>query len=89
MKVLEEYKNHHYLRDWSLEDIYCPKCAKSGCVWSERGDGDYYCGPTHVCTNCRASFTIQGPNGCGDVYGKIIDQLRSGKALEPKTPLGK
>lgn len=40
--------------------IFCPYCGKKT-VLVEEGDGDFYQGPTHLCTSCDRDF--RGPDG--------------------------
>lgn len=89
MKVVREYKTHHYISEWVKSDYYCPNCA-SKCVWVEDGDGDYYTGPNHVCANCGQGFSLPyGTYSNGtETEQKIVDQLRSGTTLKPTTPKG-
>ena len=37
--------------------LYCPNCGKQT-VYVEDNDGDYYEGPTHLCTSCDRDFTL-------------------------------
>jgi transposase-like protein len=52
---------HSYVERWELSKMYCPNCA-DGCVWVERGEGDFYAGPQYLCTKCRHQFHLcDGP----------------------------
>jgi len=61
LKVAVTYPAGHTLEsEWEKSDLYCPSCGKQE-VWEEKtdGGGDYYCGESHVCVACEASFTLQ------------------------------
>lgn len=89
MKVLNDYGTHHYFENYSLDrNIYCPNCASFGKVWVE-AEGDYYCGPTHLCTNCCFEFTMP-TSGIGDErVKKIVEQLKSGIMNKPTNEKGR
>ena len=59
-----KYKlGHSYQETWRKGDLRCPWCGLK-CVWEEQFGGDYYCGPSFMCSSCGAEFTIQygGPS---------------------------
>lgn len=87
MRVLSDYGSHHYFHIYSFEkDIYCPNCASKG-VWVE-SEGDYYCGPEHICTSCLFEFTMP-TSRIGDArVEKIVEQLKSGITAKPTNPKG-
>jgi hypothetical protein len=90
MKVLNEYKTHHYFETYEFNpNLYCVNCGARG-VWVSIV-GDYYVGGEHACIVCRHFFYC--PHGPwiakDDKETKIIEQLISGKTLEPTTPRGK
>lgn len=88
MKVLDEYKTHHYFQDYEHCSLFCPQCGVQS-VWQEQGPGDYYIGEDHICVSCKHSFCIQGPSPLeSNNELKKCDQLISGKIIEPSTPRG-
>lgn len=88
VKVLNEYQYHHYMDEYQKCDLFCPNCGVRS-VWQEQSPGDYYFGENFICTACTHDFTIQGPAPMSQQNQlKKIDQLRSGKTLEPTTPKG-
>lgn len=85
IKVIREYKNHHYKTSFKKEDtIFCPNCGAKG-VWVEEGPGDYYVGEEYRCVKCFYSFTFQGS---GVIEDDITEQLKTGVTKIPKTPQG-
>lgn len=88
MRVLKEYKNHHYWGEFEKTHMHCPNCGASE-VFVEQGEGDYYQGPNHVCTACSFWFTMPSGRLSDEAsQRKIVEQLRSGKAHGPTTPHG-
>ncbi|MCA1021525.1 hypothetical protein [Halobacillus litoralis] len=74
--VTIKYKlGHKYTFDYDKSALYCPNCGKQE-VWIEAGEGDYYQGSVHCCTNCRNSFTMPS-FGKDDSYEgrQLFDQL--------------
>ena len=50
-------QGHYYEEDYEYNlDIFCPNCGSEG-LWSEVSSGDYYQGPTVVCTRCLSAGT--------------------------------
>jgi transcription elongation factor Elf1 len=43
--------------DRDSTDYYCPHCGKRW-VTVEKGEGDYYVGPTHFCEFCGSRFAM-------------------------------
>ncbi len=37
--------------------LYCPDCGEQKVI-VEKGDGDYYSGPMHLCLVCRSLFHL-------------------------------
>lgn len=88
-KVLLEFKTHHYFQTYEESDeIYCPNCGGRR-VWVESGEGDYYCGPNHICVKCGCHFSIpimKVPDE--DAYNNLTKQLSEGVTMTAKTPKG-
>lgn len=40
-------------------DYFCPNCGQKS-VHVEKGEGDYYHGPSYYCLACKLSFTFNG-----------------------------
>lgn len=92
MKVTLEFENsHHYIKEYlqCSDAKFCPQCGVEGLLWTENSEGDYYLGPSTICTNCAHSFTIQGPSRVSGAYENVLYQLRSGKQTQPTTKLGR
>lgn len=84
MKVINQYKNHHYVSSFTKTQCFCPSCGNKT-VWEEDGSGDYYVGCTNLCTSCGVDFTIQGPHMAEEDNVKgMLEQLRSGITAVPK-----
>lgn len=90
MKVLNEYPTHHYMSEYAKTGFYCPLCGARD-VWREQGAGDYYMGSDHVCTACGSQSFLDGSHECANEvrYMNIVEQLRTGVTMEPKTERGK
>jgi hypothetical protein len=41
--------------NYTLTNWFCPACGKKT-VWTEDGEGDFYRGPTTVCSSCGGSM---------------------------------
>ncbi len=79
-EVTIKYDNgHSYDFEYEKTDLFCPSCGKQT-VWFESSEGDFYEGPTHVCTECTSSFTLPS---MGVAYTDLIKQLKQEK-LEKK-----
>lgn len=87
MKVINQYPSYHYIEEYKLTDYFCPNCGSKN-VWEEDSEGDFYVGPSLVCTKCRCQFTMQGPYDKNPHDDKIIDQLISGVTAKVVTPIG-
>lgn len=75
MKLTVHYKlGHSYDFEYEKTELFCPNCGSKS-VWVEQGEGDYYSGPTHVCTNCWSDFTIQGPHDARYPEAEVILQI--------------
>jgi len=65
---------------FELTNYYCPNCGKKE-VWTDNGPGDYYEGPTFLCTNCQNAFTLpslrKAEASLLEVY--IIEELNKSK----------
>jgi len=87
MRVLLEFKTHHYWEEYEKTDYYCPNCGKRT-VWENRDIGDYYEGSDLVCSECNFSFTMPSRGILNGKYGEIPKQIKSGIVNKPTTPLG-
>lgn len=87
MKVLLEFKTHHYWENYEKGELYCPNCGEKE-VWDDQGSGDYYEGPDHLCIKCGFEFTMPSGSIRKDEWSQIVDQIRAGVANKPKTPEG-
>lgn len=90
--VCKEYKNHHYMCDYELQDdLYCPLCGVKGHLWRESGAGDFYLGSEWVCAaqGCGREHYLDNScfNNCLQ-EDKRLNQLRSGVTDKPTTPKG-
>ena len=59
-KAIEvRYSAGHTIKEnWALGAFFCPACGKKSLA-VEQGDGDYYEGSMHLCTECGATFSTQ------------------------------
>ena len=48
---------HSYDEVWEPLEIYCPECGEQR-VWRDTSEGDYYVGPTYLCSACGACGQI-------------------------------
>lgn len=90
MKVVNEFKSHHYVVEFLKSKLYCPNCGKQE-VWEEQGGGDYYLGVDYICTSCGSKSHLDSvhiPNNESNHVG-ILEQLKSGVTNEPKTNRGR
>lgn len=88
MKVLNEFKTHHYVDDYEKTELFCPNCGKQE-VWKNQSEGDYYDGPDFICSACGNDFTMHGPDRMTEKNElKKLLQLRNGVTFEPSTPRG-
>lgn len=62
---------HNKPETWLKTTFFCPNCK--GEVWKKYGDGDYYCGPTHLCLNCKQHFYIS--EGWASPDSEIVDKI--------------
>jgi hypothetical protein len=88
MEVLNEYKDsHHYMESYERSPYHCPLCGKQE-LW-EALSGDYYIGPTSYCTSCAGRCNLVNAFRSGDPRElAIVEQLKTGVALEPTTRQG-
>ena len=57
-QVTTRYEWGEHVSSYEREDtIFCPNCGQMG-VWTESGAGDYYVGPTSLCTACSYVFHL-------------------------------
>lgn len=47
----------NHTKTYEKTNHYCPSCGKRE-TWTDNGAGDYYEGPTFLCTNCEIAFTL-------------------------------
>lgn len=75
-QVIVHYKlGHSYDFEYQYEkDLHCPNCGKNS-VWIEASEGDFYCGPNHVCINCHFTFNIPTLRKAGYEDEQVITQL--------------
>ena len=76
---------HHYVDDWERLEIFCPECGKRA-IWRECNEGDYYVGPSYLCSECGGGGQILfGPEAstAGLVHQQRLNQIRA--ALEIPT----
>lgn len=85
MKVCNQYPKHHYITEFDKTSFFCPNCGNKE-VWVE-GEGDYYVGPTYLCTSCKEKFYLPSETSkCDDREQQIIRQLLCGISDVPKNP---
>ncbi len=81
MKILQEYKTHHYFSNYDKSEFFCPNCGKKE-VWEEQGAGDYYVGVNFTCISCKHEFNLPFfrllKNDNDEMELKIIEQIKSG-----------
>lgn len=82
--VTYDFKTHTLRAEFESTEYFCPSCGKQT-VWVETGDGDFYVGPTHLCTSCSSEFEL--PSGVcrvnkDDVFPHfaVVEQLRKVEA---------
>lgn len=87
MKVILEYETHHYVEKYTYQkSIHCPDCGKLS-VWASH-EGDYYEGPTHLCTECNCDFTMPGNRKADGAHLGVINQIKNGKCAVPISKVG-
>ena len=65
------------LSDWRKSSIFCPDCGEQE-VWTEEGGGDYYQGPSHICTACSFGFTMPSGRLHDDPQDQqLVEQLKA------------
>lgn len=75
--VFENYFGSiNHTRTFELTKYYCANCGKKE-VWSDNSAGDYYEGPTFLCTSCENAFTLPtiGKANVSLLEVYIIEQL--------------
>ena len=76
IRVEVKYSLGHTLRSTYVfeKSLHCPNCGALS-VWCDSSEGDYYVGPTYVCTECRHTWTMQGPSPERYTDAQVIDQI--------------
>ena len=87
MKILLEFKNHHYFVEFDETDYHCMNCGAKK-VWQELVSDEM--GPMHLCLACNCKFTVSfEPSTVSDsAYVSLIEQLRDGICRVPTTKRG-
>lgn len=69
---------YKYITEFELESVlYCPNCGKSGYLYRECGEGDYYQGSIYLCINCNNSHHLDSCNcTVDDVDLDTIKQIK-------------
>jgi len=84
MKITDNYvPSHHYTNNYEKTEYFCPYCGVQS-VYVEDGDGDYYQGPLHQCSNveCCHAFSLSGEHS-GPMEQARARQLSTGVIDEP------
>jgi len=56
--------SHHYEEHWEKDGTinFCPNCGKSGNIWTDCSNGDYYTGVESICVSCKGVFNLSCRN---------------------------
>lgn len=66
-------ESQHYMETWEDTRFFCPNCGEKT-VWVEGSPGDYYVGPSYLCSSCSHGFNL--PSETGDFSANEQDKQR-------------
>ena len=77
VEVTVRYSWGEQVHTWVKSSVHCVWCGRVRGVWVEGPGGDYYDGPTYVCTSCGESFCVTSRGNAIGEMKQVIDQIKA------------